>query len=120
MGIMEHTATLMKGERATKRFLKDIGWSLMEQMRSLPQIDECPTPDLSLIMNIIMWNCRGALNPNFHRSISELINCHSPSMMIVTETRVRGARAKKITDTFPFDGAIHADTIGYAGGIWLL
>jgi ribonuclease HI len=92
----------------------------MEQMRSLPQIDECPTPDLSLIMNIIMWNCRGALNPNFRRSISELINCHSPSMLIVTETRVGGARAKEITDTLPFYGAIHADTIGYAGGIWLL
>ena len=71
-------------------------------------------------MNIIMWNCRGALNPNFHRFIFELINCHSPSMMIVTETHVGGACAKRITDTFPFDGAIHADTIGYAGGIWLL
>jgi hypothetical protein len=92
----------------------------MEQMRSFPQIDECPTPDLSLIMNIILWNCRGALNPNFCRSITDLINCHSPSLLIVTETRVGGARAKEITDSLPFDGAMHTDTIGYAGGIWLL
>jgi hypothetical protein len=92
----------------------------MEQMRSLPQIDECPTPNLSLIMNIILWNCRGALNPNFRRSIADLVSCHSPSLLIVTETRVGGDRAKKITDTLPFDGAIHADTIGYAGGLWLL
>lgn len=31
-----------------------------------------------------------------------------------------GERAKDITDRLPFDGAIHADTIGYSGGIWIL
>ena len=77
-------------KRPTKRVLKEMGWSLLEQMRTLPQIDECPTPDLSLLMNIIMWNCRGALNPNFRRSITELVNYHSPSLLIVTETRVGG------------------------------
>ena len=41
-------------------------------------------------------------------------------MMIITETRVGGDRAKEITDRLPFDGAIHADTVGYAGGLWLL
>ena len=120
MGIMEHTTTMLTGEGSTKRFLKEMGWSLKEQMRCLSQIDECPTPDMSLIMNIIMWNCRGALNPNFHRSVAELVRCHSPTMMIITETRVGGDRAKEITNTLPFDGAVHTDTIGYAGGLWLL
>ena len=41
-------------------------------------------------------------------------------MVIVTETRIGGMRAKDITDKLPFDGAIHTDTIGYAGGLWLL
>lgn len=27
---------------------------------------------------------------------------------------------KAITDRLPFDRAIHSDTIGYAGGLWLL
>jgi hypothetical protein len=53
-------------------------------------------------------------------SHTELVHCHSPSLLIVIETRVGGDRAKEITDSLPFDGAIHADTIGYAGGIWLL
>lgn len=119
MGVMEHTTTLINESGATKRFLKEMGWSLMEQMRSLPQIDECPTSDMSLIMNIILWNCKGALNLNFRRSFSELVNCHFITLMIVIETRVGGDRAK-ITDSLPFDGAIHVDTIGYAGGIWLL
>ena len=71
-------------------------------------------------MNIIVWNYRGALGPNFSNSIVELVNDHSPVMLIVTETRVGGDRAKEIIDRLPFSGAIHADTIGYAGGIWLL
>ena len=41
-------------------------------------------------------------------------------MVIITKTRVGGNRAKEITNTLPFDGAIHIDTIGYAGGLWLL
>lgn len=41
-------------------------------------------------------------------------------MLIITKTRVRGDRAKVITDRLPFDGAIHAETISYARGIWLL
>ena len=120
MGIMEHTTTMLIGEGSTKRFLKEMGWSLKEQIRCLPQIDECPTPDMSLIMNIIMWNCRRALNPNFHRSVADLVRCHSPTMMIITKTCVGSDRAKEITDTLPFDGVVHADTIGYAEGLWLL
>nr|XP_023928564.1 uncharacterized protein LOC112039890 [Quercus suber] len=36
------------------------------------------------------------------------------------ETRLGGDRAKEITDRLPFDSAIHTDTIGRAGGLWLL
>ncbi|XP_065630930.1 uncharacterized protein LOC112006522 [Quercus suber] len=71
-------------------------------------------------MNIILWNCRGALNPRFHVTLKNLIDTHSPSIVIVTETRVGGERAKDITARLPFDGALHADTIGYSGGIWVL
>lgn len=36
------------------------------------------------------------------------------------ETILGGERAREITNRLPFDGAIHTDTIGYAGGLWLL
>ena len=36
------------------------------------------------------------------------------------ETKLGGIRAKQITDRLPFNGAIHTDTIGFAGGLWLL
>ena len=71
-------------------------------------------------MNIFFWNCRGVLNPHFHSVLSDLLNRHTLTIVVVTETRVGGERAKDITDRLPFDGAIHADTIGYSGGLWVL
>ena len=89
-------------------------------MRALPPINECPSPHQILSMNIIFWNCRGALNHNFYQSVDNIIHAHSPSILVITETRVGGAKAKAITDRLPFDGAANAYTMGYAGGIWLL
>ena len=71
-------------------------------------------------MNIICWNCKRALNPRFRKTMDSLMSKFNPSIVIVTETRIGGQRAKDITDRLPFDGAIHTDTIGYAGGLWLL
>ena len=40
--------------------------------------------------------------------------------MVVTETRVGGDKAGKIIKGLPFGGYITMDTIGYAGGLWML
>lgn len=45
---------------------------------------------------------------------------HDPTIMIVMETHIGGERAKEISNKLPFDGAIHTDTIGFVGGLWLL
>ena len=45
---------------------------------------------------------------------------HDPTIMIVMETRIGGERAKEISNKLPFDRAIHTDTIGFAGDLWLL
>ncbi|KAK7836759.1 putative ribonuclease h protein [Quercus suber] len=71
-------------------------------------------------MNIILWNCRGALNLDFKRRVMEILVNHFPVMLIITETRVGGVRAAKIIEELPFDGFFATDTIGYAGGLWLL
>ena len=36
------------------------------------------------------------------------------------ETKLGGNRAKEISAKLPFDGAIHTETIGLSGGLWLL
>ena len=72
------------------------------------------------IMNILIWNCRGAMKPLFRKTVMDLVDWHNPIIMVITETRLSGARANKIIETLPFDGAVVTDTIGFAGGIWLL
>ena len=71
-------------------------------------------------MNIIVWNCRGALKPSFQKHVRELVQNHDPAILVVMETKVGRDRAREITGKLPFDGAIHTDTIGYAGGLWVL
>lgn len=71
-------------------------------------------------MNIIVWNYRGALKPSFQRHVRELIWYHNPAILVVMETRIGGERAREITNRLPFDGVVHTETIGYAGGLWML
>ena len=69
------------------------------------------------MMNIIIWNCRGALKPSFKKRVGDLVQNHNLAILVVMETQVRGDRAREITNLSPFDGAIHIDTIGYARGL---
>ena len=71
-------------------------------------------------MNIIIWNCRGALKPFFKKRVSELVQNYNPAILVVMETYVGRDRAREITNLLPFDGAFHIDTIGYAGGLWVM
>lgn len=71
-------------------------------------------------MKIINWNCRGASNPSFHSFVHNMVQNHSPAIMIITETKISGQRAKDISDRLPFDRAIHANNIGFSGGLWVL
>lgn len=48
------------------------------------------------------------------------MHVHDLAVFMVMETRLERERAKDITDSLPFDGAIHVDTIGYAGVLWLM
>lgn len=100
--------------------LRRIRRNLREEAKSLPSYDESPTPIHTLVMNIIVWNYRGAMKPFFQNHVKDLVNNHELAILIVMETKIGGNRAHEITSRLPFDGAIHTDTIGYAGGFWML
>ena len=73
-----------------------------------------------LIMNMLIWNCRGAINPTFCDVVNELVRLHSPAIMIIVETKVSGDRARRILENLDLDGAIFANSIGLTGGLWVL
>ena len=52
--------------------------------------------------------------------VKDLVNWHMPLIMVITKTSMSGARADEIIESLPFDGAVVANTIGFARGIWLL
>ena len=80
---------------------------------------EIPNNHCSQI-NVLLWNCRGALNLDIKMRVIEVAVNHFPSIMIITKTKVGGDRVARICEDLPFNGFFATDTIGYAGGLWLL
>ena len=39
----------------------------------MPPFNVARTSDHSIIMNVIIWNCRGVLKPNFQNHVRELV-----------------------------------------------
>ena len=112
--------SLNHGFGQLKGLMEMIGWKLRMGAKLLPPANVYLIPNHLFIMNIIIWNSRGALKPNFQNHVRELARSHDLAIFVVMETKLGGERAREIIDRLPFDGAIHTDTIGYAGGLWLL
>ena len=71
-------------------------------------------------MDLLIWNYRGTMKPEFRKTVMDLVEWHSSILMVITKTRMSGAKAEEIIEALPFDGHAVSDTIGFAGGIWLL
>ena len=56
----------------------------------------------------------------YKKTVMDLVEWHSPILMVITETRMSGARTDEIIEALPFDGHVVSDTIGFAGGVWML
>ena len=83
-------------------------------------IECCQVPVFIVLMNSIIWNCRGASKPSFQKRVKEMVQKYNPDILVVIETRVGVNRAREITERLPFDGAIRSNAVGFAGGIWVL
>ena len=57
--------------------------------------------DFCTQMNILLWNCRGALNSDFKQRVFEMVINHYPSIMVITEIRVGGDPVAKSLKDFP-------------------
>ncbi|XP_028112500.1 uncharacterized protein LOC114310648 [Camellia sinensis] len=71
-------------------------------------------------LNILVWNCRGVGNSAFKRNMRELISTHKPERLILMETKVPFSSMGNYFNNMGFTAATIVDTIGRAGGIWLL
>ena len=95
-------------------------WRLRD-IKDASSLVPCDSSKISFkMMNILIWNCRGAMKPQFRKTVLDLVEWHAPLLMVITETRMSGAGAIELIESLPFDGSVVADTIGFAGGIWML
>ena len=119
MRIIKHLVTLFRGIWESRKELLEL-WRLRDtkDSSSLSNFD-VSSPSFKT-MNILIWNCRGAMKPQFRKTVMDLVDWHSPILMVITETRMSGARVDEIIEALPFDGYAVADTIGFTGGIWML
>ena len=115
-GILKHAMNLFPGIIKEKMAMRH-AWTLGEtgEEPSPVWFDACCTPNP--IMNILIWNCRGAMKPTFKKTVMDLVEWHKPAIFVITETRIDGSRANDIIRRLPFDGAYSTETIGHAGGI---
>ena len=119
LGIIKHTVTLIRRIwESRKKMLEE--WMLRdtEDLSSLSCFDVNSTP--YKMMNVLIWNCRGVMKLEFRKTVMDLVEWHSPILMVITETRMSGVRAEEIIEALPFDGHAVSDTTGFDGGIWLL
>lgn len=119
MGILKHAVTIFPKEIHLKQASME-KWRLrkMGDRFVIGLFDRFSDPHP--IMNILIWNCRGAIKPKFKQMVSDLVSWHHLTIMVITKTRVVGYKAKEVIKGLPFDGYVVSKTIGFAGGIWLL
>lgn len=99
----------------------------LRQAWTLREIGEEPSPiwfdahyTPNPIMNSLIWNCRVAMKPTFKKIVLNLVEWNNPAIFVIMETRIDGNRADDIIRRLSFDGAYSTESIGHAGGIWLL
>ncbi|KAG7579386.1 Ribonuclease H domain [Arabidopsis thaliana x Arabidopsis arenosa] len=73
-----------------------------------------------LMMNCILWNCRGANKSNFRRSIRYLLKKYETDVLAIFETHAGGNRAAQICHGIGFENSYRVDAVGQSGGLWLL
>ncbi|GKV21520.1 hypothetical protein SLEP1_g31494 [Rubroshorea leprosula] len=71
-------------------------------------------------MKMLSWNYRGAAKMEFNRRMRDLKNQHSPSIMLILETKLFGHDAKKAAVECGYPCSHVVDSDGRAGGLWLL
>ena len=108
----------MLGRGYPKEMIEWTGWNLRDEGRLLPTTDVCHSFVQSIMMNIIIWNCRGALKPSFQSNVCDLVSIHDLAILIVMETRLGKDKTKEITDRLPFQGANGTITSSQSYGLY--
>uniref|UniRef100_A0A2N9IZP5 C2H2-type domain-containing protein n=1 Tax=Fagus sylvatica TaxID=28930 RepID=A0A2N9IZP5_FAGSY len=120
-GFLEYQFTSIVVQNNMWEMWPEKAWNSLEAEGTLFPPNNPPFMSSNEIgVNILTWNCRGVLNPCFRKALLDTLHINNPEILILTETRLGGDRAAELARSFPFDGFLCTNTIGFAGGIWIL
>lgn len=90
--------------------------TIYNQMKPLLNLEETSLTYQPMI--VIMWNCRGAASQGFMQAFKDMVDFHKPTLVILIETKLSGARATKVISRLGFQNHTHTD--GNSRGIFIL
>lgn len=71
-------------------------------------------------MSLIIWNARGLGNPRAFRELRRLVAEKDPTLLFLSETKMRGSECRIWKNRLGFSGSFMVDCIGRSGGLALL
>ncbi|KAI7993660.1 hypothetical protein LOK49_LG11G02200 [Camellia lanceoleosa] len=79
-------------------------------------------PDLHRMssMDLLFWNCKGAGNNRFKRTLKELVRTQHPDIMVLMETKVELSSMGMFFNRMGFTASTHINPISRSRGIWVL
>ncbi|KAL7171631.1 hypothetical protein ACSBR2_036319 [Camellia fascicularis] len=88
----------------------------------LPSLVTDPLPLFSSMdsLKILIWNCRGAGNNTFRRTMRELFQAHQLGILILIETKVQYNLMGNFFSNMGFSAVTIVDPVGRSSGVWLI
>ncbi|KAI9125699.1 hypothetical protein K1719_003117 [Acacia pycnantha] len=72
------------------------------------------------MINILVWNSRGAASKGFAAVLRDLKHRHRLDVVVILEPRVSGCAADRIIKNWGFKQSVRREAEGFSGGIWIL
>ncbi|KAK2655391.1 hypothetical protein Ddye_008443 [Dipteronia dyeriana] len=89
--------------------------------RSIPfGIGDAWNPKSFGTMKIVSWNVWGLGNPRTFMALRKVLKKHSPSLVFLSETKLRGRKVISLKRQLGFEGCFQVDCVGRSGGLLLL
>ncbi|XP_028071304.1 uncharacterized protein LOC114273709 [Camellia sinensis] len=85
-----------------------------------PDYVPLPNHPKSFSIKLVVWNCRGAGNKIFRRTMKELVKIHKPSIIVLMETKVGFNSMGMFFNKMNFTASTHIDPTDRRGGIWVI
>ncbi|KAI7986729.1 hypothetical protein LOK49_LG14G00747 [Camellia lanceoleosa] len=95
-------------------------WMIVRKILGIPYFAPLPNFPNSVSMKLLIWNCRGADNKVFRRTMKELEKNHKPSIIVLMETKIDLSSMSLFFNKLGFTASSHVDPVGRSGSIWVL